>query len=118
MPDSARELLDAVARALRDEVAPHVADQFAEMQCKAAAELLGNLAGELDWAPQAIERRRAWDRELLAALRAAGWEGPDDVAPALRWLARQPRQVSQPVDALLRDDLERQVAALRRGMFS
>ncbi len=118
MPDSARDLLEGIARALREDVAPHVVDRFAEMQCKAAAELLANLAAELDWAPEPLARRRAWERELLAALRAAGWSGGDDLAAALRWLASCPPAASAPVDALLREDLERQVSALRRGMFS
>jgi hypothetical protein len=134
MAESARQLLEGIARALAEDVAPHVGDRFAQMQCKAAAELLGNLAAELDWAPEPIEQRNRELRELLEALRRAGWptdaageptDSPalhqarllDELRSALRWLAERPPETREAVDAMLRDDLERQVAALRRGMF-
>ncbi len=41
----------------------------------------------------------------------------DELADGLRWVSEQPATVRDPIDALLRDDLERQVASLRRGMF-
>jgi hypothetical protein len=134
MPESARRLLDGIARALAEDVAPHVSDRFAQMQCKAAAELLGNLAEELDWAPEPLRRRNTELREILEALRQAGWTAaakpepslpPDQVrsallhelAAALRWLTHQPAPVQETIDAQLRADLDRQVASLRRGMF-
>jgi hypothetical protein len=134
MPESARRLLDGIARALAEDVSPHVDDPFAQMQCKAAAELLGNLADELDWAPEPIRRRNAELRGMLEALRNAGWEARpepneslppsgaqaallEELAEALRWLSTQPVAVQKTVDAELRADLDRQVASLRRGMF-
>jgi hypothetical protein len=133
MPESARQLLEGIARALSDDVSPHVSDRFAQMQCKAAAELLGNLAAELDWAPGPLEARNDELRGILTALRAAGWTGPtpdaadspgqlrrdllDQLGAGMRWLADQPVPVRERIDAMLRDDLARQVAALRRGMF-
>jgi hypothetical protein len=132
--ESARALLEGIARALSEDVSPHVGDRFAQMQCKAAAELLGNLADELDWAPEPIERRNRELVEILRVLRRAGWPsrpGPDPADPpararsvhldelgeALRWLADQPPEAREAVDGALRADLERQVSALRRGMF-
>jgi hypothetical protein len=134
MPESARRLLNGIARALADDVSPHVDDPFAQMQCKAAAELLGNLAEELDWAPEPVRRRNEELRGILGALRDAGWEtrpelddslSPDDLraalldelAGALRWLSTQPLPVQEAIDAQLRADLDRQVTSLRRGMF-
>ncbi|HTX12822.1 MAG TPA: hypothetical protein VME22_29665 [Solirubrobacteraceae bacterium] len=134
MPESARRLLDGIARALAEDVSPHVHDPFAQMQCKAAAELLGNLANELDWAPEPIRRRNDELRRLLEVLRQAGWgtrpepdESPapsearaallGELADALRWLSTQPAPVQETIDAQLRADLDRQVASLRRGMF-
>jgi hypothetical protein len=134
MTESARQLLEGIARALAEDVSPHVDDRFAQMQCKAAAELLGNLAAELDWAPGPIEERNRELHELIGALHRAGWptdasgepaDSPalqqarllDELRSALRWLPERPPEVREAVDAMLRDDLERQVAALRRGMF-
>jgi hypothetical protein len=133
MPESARQLLEGIARALADDVSPHVSDRFAQMQCKAAAELLGNLAGELDWAAGPLEARNDELAEILAALGDAGWPGqapgPADspgqlrrdllerLGAGMRWLADQPAPVRERIDGMLRDDLDRQVAALRRGMF-
>jgi hypothetical protein len=134
MAESARRLLDGIARALAQDVSPHVDDPFAQMQCKAAAELLGNLADELDWAPEPARRRNEELSRILEALREAGWSaGPeidqslppelaravllDELADALRWLSTQPEPVQETVDAQLRADLDRQVASLRRGMF-
>jgi hypothetical protein len=139
MAESARTLLEGIARALSEEVAPHVSDRYAQMQCKAAAELLANLATELEYAPAPIERDNDELRALLGALAAGGWResapgspsradasGPPErvraallaeVAEALRWLAAQPAELQRAVDTRLAADLERQVAALRRGMF-
>jgi hypothetical protein len=134
MAESARRLLDGIARALAEDVSPHVDDPFAQMQCKAAAELLGNLAEELDWAPAPVLRRNAELRGILEALRDAGWNARpepdpsatpdrvqaailDELAEALRWLSTQPVAVQETIDAQLRADLDRQVASLRRGMF-
>ena len=134
MAESARQLLDGIARALAEDVSPHVDDPFAQMQCKAAAELLANLAEELDWAPAPVRRRNDELRGMLEALRDAGWEGrqePDqslapyevqaalleELAEALRWLSTQPQPAQETIDALLRAALHRQVASLRRGMF-
>ena len=127
-------MLEAIAVALTEEVAPHVDDPFAQMQCKAAAELLANLADELDWAPAPVRRRNEELRGILDALVQVGWDAgakPDDslapdqiqrtlldeLARALRWLAARPPTVQRTIDARLRDDLDRQVASLRRGMF-
>lgn len=133
MPESARQLLEGIARALADDVSPHVSDRFAQMQCKAAAELLGNLAAELDWAPAPFEARNDELREIVAALQEAGWPGQtpgpteapgeltrdllDQLGAGMRWLADQPAPVRERIDGMLRDDLDRQVAVLRRGMF-
>jgi hypothetical protein len=125
MAESPQRFLEAIARALAEDVAPHVADRFAQMQCKAAAELIGNLAQELAWAPEPLERREAEQRALVEALRQAGWDGGeeghralgDELAAALRWLSHQPATAQTAVDAHLMADLDRQVAALRRGMF-
>ena len=134
MPESARRLLNGIARALAEDVSPHVDDPFAQMQCKAAAELLGNLAEELDWAPDPVRRRNDELHGILAALQEAGWEARpeadqslapdqlrrgllDELAQALRWLSTQPLPVQETIDAQLRADLDRQVASLRRGMF-
>jgi hypothetical protein len=134
MADAVRQLLEGIAVALAEDVSPHVEDRFAQMQCKAAAELLGNLAGELEWSQAPIERRNAELREMLEALVAGGWsarpptaEGTspaqvrdallEELGEGLRWLAEHPRVDARPIDALLRKDLERQVASLRRGMF-
>lgn len=134
MAESARRLLDGIARALAEDVSPHVDDPFAQMQCKAAAELLANLADELDWAPEPVRRRNAELRRILEALRETGWVArfePDESLPpsegqaallkelaaALRWLSTQPLPVQQTIDAQLRADLDRQVASLTRGMF-
>jgi hypothetical protein len=134
MAESARRLLEGIARALAEDVSPHVDDPFAQMQCKAAAELLGNLSEELDWSPERVRRRNAELRGILDALRNAGWSARperdvslppdelrevlrDDVAEALRWLSTQPETVQGTIDAQLRADLDRQVASLRRGMF-
>lgn len=134
MPESARRLLNGIARALAEDVSPHIDDPFAQMQCKAAAELLGNLAEELDWAPEPVRRRNAELRRILTALQEAGWQARpeadqslapdqlrrgllDELAQALRWLSTQPLPVQETIDAQLRADLDRQVASLRRGMF-
>lgn len=134
MAESARRLLAGIARALAEDVSPHVDDPFAQMQCKAAAELLGNLSEELDWSPEPVRRRNAELRGILDALRNAGWAARpepevslapdqlrevllDDVAEALRWLSTQPEPVQETIDSQLRADLDRQVASLRRGMF-
>jgi hypothetical protein len=141
MPDSPRQLLEAIARALTEEVAPHVDDPFAQMQCKAAAELLANLADELDWAPAPRRARNEQLRTIRDALRRSGWPGADrsesDSAPTpgrdeveatraallaelregMAWLAGAPAEAATEVDQLLRADLDQQVAALRRGMF-
>jgi hypothetical protein len=135
MSESARDLLEAIARALAEDVSPHVADRFAQMQCKAAAELLGNLAGELDWAPAPVQAGNRQLEEMLERLRSMGWCGDQAATPAgasplearsmllaelgeaLRWLSGQPAAARESVDALLLEDLERQVTALRRGMF-
>jgi hypothetical protein len=143
MPESARQLLEGIARALADDVSPHVSDRFAQMQCKAAAELLGNLAAELDWAPGPLEARNDELRDIVAALQEVGWPGQtpaladasgqtrgpadapgqlrldllDHLGAGMRWLADQPAPVRERIDGMLRDDLDRQVAALRRGMF-
>lgn len=134
MAESAQRLLEGIARALAEDVSPHVEDPFAKMQCKAAAELLGNLAEELDWAPEPVRRRNAELTRLLDTLRDAGWAARgerdagaapdrlqaallDELAEALRWLSTQPEPVQETIDTQLRDDLDRQVASLRRGMF-
>jgi hypothetical protein len=141
MPESPRQLLQAIAVALTEEVAPHVDDPFAQMQCKAAAELLANLADELDWAPAPREARNEQLRAVRDALRRSGWPGADrsepdsagapahDATEATRaallaelregmdWLASAPGEAATEVDQLLRADLDQQVAALRRGMF-
>jgi hypothetical protein len=134
MPESARQLLNGIARALAEDVSPHIEDPFAQMQCKAAAELLGNLAEELDWAPEPIRRRNDELRGILGALQEAGWKAApetdeslppahvqgallNELAEALRWLSTQPLPIQETIDARLRADLDRQVAALRRGMF-
>ena len=135
MTESAHRLLDGIARALAEDVSPHVDDPFAQMQCKAAAELLANLAQELDWAPEPVRRRNAELRGILEALRSAGFQArpepgddslpPDELrevllnelAEALRWLSTQPVAVQETIDAQLRADLDRQVTSLRRGMF-
>jgi hypothetical protein len=134
MPESARQLLEGIAHALSEDVSPHVSDRFAQMQCQAAAELLGNLAQELDWATEPLLRRNAELRATLDVLREAGWSvraEPDPSAPpeqvrlalldelaaALRWLSGQPAPVQEKIDAHLRAELDRQVASLRRGMF-
>src|ERR1700744_3445873 len=80
MPDSPQRLLHAIAVALTEEVAPHVDDPFARMQCKAAAELLANLADELDWARAPLQRRNDELRAILDALRRSGWRGPSPPA--------------------------------------
>src|ERR1700726_1900345 len=114
MSEPARQLLEGIARALAQDVSPHVADPFAQMQCKAAAELLGNLAAELDWAPEPIERRNAELRAILEALERAGWKrkdtAPDSPPPlarsallhelgeALHWLGDQPAEAREAVD--------------------
>jgi hypothetical protein len=137
MRESPRQLLEGIALALSQDVSPHVEDRFAQMQCKAAAELLGNLAGELEWAAGALEDRNIELREMLAALQRSGWpawaarSAPspeasaaetrgallDELRDALRWLAGQDPAAAAEVDALLRADLARQVASLRGGMF-
>ncbi len=134
MPESARRLLNGIARSLAQDVSPHVDDPFAQMQCKAAAELLANLAEELDWAPEPVRRRNAELHGILGALVEAGWEARpetdqslppdqlqgallDELAEALRWLSTRPLPVQKAIDAQLRADLDRQVASLRRGMF-
>lgn len=131
MSESARDLLEAIAHALAEDVSPHVVDRFAQMQCKAAAELLGNLAGELDWAPAPVQARNRQLEEMLERLRSIGWRGDQVVTPAgappsallaelgeaLRWLSGQPAAARESVDALLLGDIERQITALRRGMF-
>jgi hypothetical protein len=134
MAESARQLLEGIARALSEDVSPHVDDRFAEMQCKAAAELLANLATELEWAREPIQQRNEALRGMLEALRQSGWQGrpapADDLAPeqvrdallaelsdGLRWLSEHAPGSGASIDALLREDLERQVAGLRRGMF-
>lgn len=134
MAESAHRLLNGIARALAEDVSPHVDDPFAQMQCKAAAELLGNLAQELDWATEPVRRRNDELRGILTALEEAGWEARpegdqtlapdqlrsallDEVAEALRWLSTQPLPVQETIDAQLRADLDHQVASLRRGMF-
>src|ERR1700744_1656999 len=80
MPDSPQRLLHAIAVALTEEVAPHVDDPFARMQCKAPAELLANLADELDWARAPLQRRNDELRAILDALRRSGWSGPSPSA--------------------------------------
>ncbi|HEX4280667.1 MAG TPA: hypothetical protein VHZ27_07850 [Solirubrobacteraceae bacterium] len=134
MAESARLLLEGIARSLAEDVSPHVDDPFAQMQCKAAAELLGNLSEELDWSAEPLRRRNAELRGILDALRNAGWAARsepdvslppgelrevllDDLAAALRWLSTQPEPVQETIDSQLRADLDRQVASLRRGMF-
>ena len=137
MADSPRQLLESIAQALAQDVSPHVQDRFAQMQCRAAAELLGNLAAELEWATEPVEERNRQLRELLDALGRSGWEawqtrdapGPgagavptretllDELRDGMRWLATQDPGAADEVDALLRADLDRQVASLRRGMF-
>ena len=141
MPDSPRQLLQAIAVALTEEVAPHVDDPFAQMQCKAAAELLANLADELDWAPAPLQARNEQLRTLRDALRRSGWPGADrsesdsasppardgvqatraallaELREGMAWLADAPEAAATEVDQLLRADLDQQVAALRRGMF-
>ena len=137
MPDSPQRLLQGIAVALTEEVAPHVDDPFARMQCKAAAELLANLADELDWAQAPLQRRNDELRAILDALRRSGWSGPGpsgadgrpaareagaeatraELREAMRWLAGQAPEAAVEVDELLRSDLENQVAKLRRGMF-
>jgi hypothetical protein len=125
MAESPQRFLEAIARALGEDVAPHVSDRFAQMQCKAAAELIGNLAQELAWAPEPFARREAELDALLDRLRQAGWNGGDqshpapldELAAALRWLAHQPASAQAAIDAHLMAELDRQVAALRRGMF-
>jgi len=141
MPDSPRQLLQAIALALTEEVAPHVDDPFAQMQCKAAAELLANLADELDWAQAPLHARNQQLRAILDALQRSGWPAanrsasgsapspaPDgaeatraallaELREGMRWLAAAPPEAATEVDQLLRADLDQQVAALRRGMF-
>lgn len=137
MPEPPQRLLEAVALALAEDVAPHLHDRFAQMQCKAAAELLGNLAAELDWADGPLRERNRHLAQMLAALQRSGWEpwrtraapAPDadaattraalldELEDALRWVAGKGSAAAAGVDALLRADLERQTAALRRGMF-
>jgi hypothetical protein len=141
MPDSPRQLLQAIALALTEEVAPHVDDPFAQMQCKAAAELLANLADELDWAPAPLHARNEQLRAVRDALLRSGWPGADrsesdgaaspagdgpeatraallaELREGMDWLAGAPAEAAAEVDQLLRDDLDQQVAALRRGMF-
>jgi hypothetical protein len=141
MPDSPQRLLQGIAVALTEEVAPHVDDPFARMQCKAAAELLANLADELDWAQAPLQRRNDELRTILDALRRSGWSGHGpsgadgrpaareagaeatraellaELREAMRWLAGQAPEAAVEVDELLRSDLENQVAKLRRGMF-
>src|ERR1700722_20095148 len=125
MPDSPRQLLQAITIALTEEVAPHVDDPFAQMQCKAAAELLANLADELDWAPAPQQARNEQLRAVRDALRRSGWPGADrsepdsagapahDATEATRaallaelregmdWLASAPGEAATEVDQLL-----------------
>ena len=134
MAESARRLLSGIARALAEDVSPQVDDPFAQMQCKAAAGLLANLAEELDWAPEPARRRNDELRGILEAVRNAGWQARpypdeslpadqlrevllDELAAALRWLSTQAGSVQEGIDAQLRTDLDHQVASLRRGMF-
>lgn len=137
MRESPHRLLEGIALALAEDVAPHLEDRFAQMQCKAAAELLANLAGKLDWAEGPLREQNQRLAEMVAALRRSGWEpwrirpapAPDaepiaaratlldELQEALQWLADVDPAMAADVDALLRADLERQTAALRRGMF-
>jgi hypothetical protein len=137
MRESPRQLLEGIALALAQDVSPHIEDRFAQMQCKAAAELLGNLAAELEWAAGPLHERNAELREILAALEHSGWPAwsarpspaaeasaaqaravlLDELRDAMRWLAGQDPAAAAEVDALLSADLARQVASLRGGMF-
>lgn len=49
MANSLDRLLDGMRIALRDDVAPHVADPYARAQVESAIELLANLAEHVEW---------------------------------------------------------------------
>jgi hypothetical protein len=130
-PESVERLLDGIAEALAEEVLPHVQDELAQMQLKAAAELLRNLAARVEWHPRELEAECA-RLEELASLLGAEPEAPAEglaerheallarVAAALRRLEEDPggdAAARAEVHRRLRAGAEAEVARLRRGMY-
>ncbi|HEX3737505.1 MAG TPA: hypothetical protein VHV53_08165 [Solirubrobacterales bacterium] len=140
-PEPVDKLLGGIAVALTEEVLPQVDDPLAQMQLKAAAELLGNLAGRTTWDPAQVDAETAELARTVAALEAAG--GPRPQAPAevaddaigrrretlaelaagLRWLAEsgagddRPRELWDRVHADLSVAVGEEIERLKRGMY-
>jgi hypothetical protein len=130
-PEPVDRLLEGIAQALRDEVLPHVGDDFARMQVKAAVELLGNLADRIEWDAADLAREDERWGALVETLRHAGWPGPapapadrrellEQVADGVRWLEEHPDAgpearagVNRELHAITSDE----IARLRRAMF-
>jgi hypothetical protein len=131
MQNSAERLLTGIAAALRDVTAP---DAYDRAQLAAAAELLDNLAGRLEWrhddTQETLLRLQALLEDAVAQddglPQTREWlAGPrDDVVGALEALAEVQTRVdpgsalAARTRAFARWQLERDVAQLRTGMYS
>jgi hypothetical protein len=116
-------LLDGIALALREDVLPTVDDAFARSQLLAAAELLANLSGRVEWRCEALAEeveaiRRVLDRgdEPLpndnAGLLAARAEALDALA-----VAQEHGLDTSALRTFLAERLEHELAQLRTGMY-
>lgn len=88
--NSLPRLLEGMADALRDVVAPALEDPFARSQAQASAELLRNLAPRVEWRCDDLAAVVADVREVLAAADGAGPEGVAELAAARSLLDRAP----------------------------
>jgi hypothetical protein len=123
MQNSLDRLFEGMADALRDVVAPVVADPYAKAQVLATVEVLGNLATRVEW--RCADLREEIERvdELLGG----GAEVPADnmglvEARRQRLAALAVRQQEGSLDearlhAFLEWQLERELGRLRTGMY-
>jgi hypothetical protein len=138
-PEPVDKLLGGIAVALTEEVLPQVEDPLAQMQVKAAAELLGNLASRTTWDPVQVDAETAELAKTVAVLEAAGWprasaEPAEDaigrrratlaeLAAGLRWLAEskagdeRARQLWDRVHEDLSGAVGEEIERLKRGMY-
>ena len=112
--NSLDRLFEGLAASLRDTVAPEVDDPYAKSQVLAAVELLNNLATRVQWRQDQIGADVSAVRAALVAAEAPIPEDEHDRAAHLRALADVPTDARR---AIVREQLERELALLRTGMY-
>lgn len=123
MQNGLERLLDGTALVLREDVLPAVDDVFARSQVLAAAELLANLSGRVEWRCDELARDVQGIRTLLgqpsAPLPTANADllAARDAALAALADAQEGGLDTSELRAFLVERLDRELARVRTGMY-